>query len=198
MFCAICGKRVGRTVGPVSRGAIPRVRCINGRNCHNSSADFKLVERESIKALRSWLEGYKVKIDTVGFADDIAESKGVLQKLDEEAEKISAQMENAYNLVEQGIYTLDLFKERRKKLNDALDAIKQKRQIIELKIARMEESDDAHSNLIPQTEALLDSYESMSNQERNDMLKTILYKMEYRREAGGEIEIDLYPRLPQL
>lgn len=198
MFCAICGKRIGRTVGSASRGAIPRVRCVNGRNCHNSSADFKLVERESIKALRIWLEGYKVKIDTVGFADDIAESRTALQKLDEEAEKISTQMENAYNLVEQGIYTLDLFKERREKLNDALDVIKRKRQAIERKVARMEESDDAHSNLIPQTETLLDSYESMSNQERNDMLKTILYKMGYRREAGGEIEIDLYPRLPQL
>lgn len=198
MFCGICGKRVGRTTGPVSRGAIPRVRCVNGRNCHNSSADFKLVEQEVIKALQSWLEGYKIKIDTVGFAEDIAESRAILQKLDEDAGKIDAQMENAYNLVEQGIYTLDLFKERRSKLNSALEEIDRKRQIIKRKVARMEESDEVHSNLIPQTEALLDSYENMSNQERNNVLKTILHKIEYRREAGGEIEIDLYPRLPQL
>ena len=198
MFCSICGKRVGRTTGAVAQGSIPRVRCVNGRNCHNRTADYALVESEIIEALKTWLAGYRVRIETVGFSDDIERCKLQLETLGEEVTKLDTQMENAYNLVEQGVYTLDLFQERRQKLNVLLDELKGKKQRLERTLQKLEESNAQNSNLIPQTEALLESYESMSNQERNEILKTILYKIEYRRGEGGEVEIDLYPKLPRL
>lgn len=198
MFCSICGKRIGRTTGTVARGAIPRMRCVNGRNCHNVSADYEVVEQEIIMALKTWLNGYRVKLDTVGFSDDIAECKTKIEKLANEAEKINAQMETAYNLIEQGVYTIDLFNSRRAKLMASLNELTQRQTALEATLSKLEQSDAAQNNLIPQTEMLLDSYDDMSCQERNDILKEILYKIEYHREAGGEIIIDLYPRLPQI
>ena len=198
LYCSICGKRVGRTTTSQSTGAIPRMRCVNGRNCHNSSADYTVVEKEIITALRTWLEGYRVKIDTVGFADDIAEQKALLDKCDQELSKLNLQLENAFNLVEQGVYTLDLFKERREKLNDTIAEVKERRKRISAALEKLEASETCQSNLIPQTETLLESYDSMTNQERNDLLKVILQKIEYRKGADGKIEIDLYPRLPHL
>ena len=62
---------------------------------------------------------------------------------------------------------------------------------------RWEESSSAQSSLIPRTEALLASYDKMTEQERNDLLKMVLYRIEYHKEAGGEIVIDLYPKLPR-
>ena len=62
----------------------------------------------------------------------------------------------------------------------------------------MEQGDSTKSSLIPQTEALLASYDDMTNEERNSLLKKILKKIEYKKEANGKIEIDLYPRLPQI
>jgi hypothetical protein len=59
---------------------------------------------------------------------------------------------------------------------------------------RMEETDFSRSNLIPQAERLLSSYEQMSVPERNEALKAIVKRIEYRRERGGPVEIDLYPR----
>lgn len=174
------------------------MRCVNGRNCHNSSADYTVVEKEIITALRTWLEGYRVKIDTVGFADDIAEQKALLDKCDQELSKLNLQLENAFNLVEQGVYTLDLFKERREKLNDTIAEVKERRKRISAALEKLEASETCQSNLIPQTETLLESYDSMTNQERNDLLKVILQKIEYRKGADGKIEIDLYPRLPHL
>ena len=38
----------------------------------------------------------------------------------------------------------------------------------------------------------------MTPEEKNKLLKAILYKIEYKKELGGKIEIDLYPRLPRL
>lgn len=198
LYCGICGKRVGRTTSSQSRGGTPRLRCVNGRNCHNSSADYDVVEKEIITALRTWLEGYRVKIDTVGFADDIAEQKALLEKCDQELAKLNLQLENAFDLVEQGVYTLDLFRERRERLNSAIAEGKERRSRISTAIEKLEASETCQSNLIPQTEELLASYAEMTNQERNDLLKAILRKIEYQKGADGTIEIDLYPRLPHL
>ena len=198
IFCAKCGKRVGRTTGTVSRGAIPRLRCVNGRNCHNVSADYDVVEREIISALRSWYSGYKVRITTCGFADDIERCRKQISKLDDELTRLNAQLEMAYNLVECGEYTLELFKTRRVKINGEIEAARARRDSLETMLSKLETGDAEHSSFIPNTEKLLESYDEMTVKERNDLLKTILNKIIYLKDADGKITIDLYPRLPKL
>lgn len=198
LYCSVCGKRIGRTTTSQSRGSTPRLRCVNSRNCHNGSANYDVVETEIIAALRTWLEGYQVKIDTVGFADEIAEQRALLEKYDQELAKLNHQLENAFDLVEQGVYTLELFKERREKLNASISEVKEQRSRASVALEKLESNDACQSNLIPWTEELLESYDSMTNQERNDVLKAILQKIEYQKGADGTIEIDLYPRLPRL
>lgn len=198
LFCSTCGKRIGRTTGSKARDARARLRCVNGRNCHNVSSDYDVVEKEIISALREWLKGYRIKIDTVGYAKDIEALRNQNKKYATDLQKLNAQLENAYNLVEQGAYTLEIFKSRQEKLNASVAEVKEKISENEITIARMEQSDNAKANLIPQTETLLASYDEMSNEERNALLKEILKKIEYKKEANGKIEIDLYPRLPKI
>lgn len=198
LFCSTCGKRIGRTTGSKARDARARLRCVNGRNCHNVSSDYDVVEKEIISALREWLKGYRIKIDTVGYAKDIEALRNQNKKYATDLQKLNAQLENAYNLVEQGVYTLEIFKNRQEKLNASVTEVKAKVSENEITIARMEQSDNAKANLIPQTETLLASYDEMSNEERNALLKEILKKIEYKKEANGKIEIDLYPRLPKI
>lgn len=197
IYCACCGKRIGRTVTSRKRGAVPRFRCVNGRNCHNRSAGYAEVEREVIAALKEWLEGYKVKIDTQGFAGDIAKCDEMLAGLRAEKEMLQKQLDNAFDLVEQGVYTLDLFKIRREKIESSMDEVRMRTdQLIRAK-TELEEK-DALPHLIPQTEELLESYPFMTPDEKNKLLKAVLYRIEYKKEEGGKIEIDLYPRLPRL
>lgn len=122
----------------------------------------------------------------------------MLEKYDQELAKLNQQLENAFDLVEQGIYTLELFKERREKLNASISEVKEQRSRASIALEKLESSDACQSNLIPRTEELLESYDSMTNQERNDLLKMVLQKIEYQKGADGMIEIDLYPRLPHL
>lgn len=197
IFCACCGKRVGRTVTARSQGAVPRFRCVNSRNCHNSTANYAEVEREVISALRTWLEGYKVKIDTQGFADDIARCEALLVELEAETGRLQKQLDNAFDLVEQGVYTLDLFKARREKIEAAMDEVRGRIDQIKKTKAELEKK-DAIPRLIPQTEELLQSYPYMTPGERNRLLKAVLYRIDYKKDADGKIEIDLYPKLPRL
>ncbi len=198
LYCSVCGKRIGRTTSSAKRNTPPRLRCVNGRNCHNRSAYFDEVEKEIVSALRTWLKGYKIKLNTVGYAEDIQEARQKIKKIEQEQKKLSTQMDNAFDLVEQGVYTLDVFRERRAKLTLAMEDLQEKKARVEALLTRLETSQSVDINLIPQTEELLASYDEMTNEERNALLKEILDNVKYYKGADGKIVIDLYPRLPEL
>lgn len=198
LFCASCGKRIGRTTMSSKRGCTPRLRCVNSRNCHNGSSYFDVVEKEIINALRSWLKGYKVKIDTVGYADDIKLGKKRLEKLEQEKEKLETQLDNAFDLIEQGVYTLAVFQKRRAKITVSMEKLDEQIRNLHNEISALEISESTNNNIIPQTEELLASYDAMTNEERNQLLKEILEEIKYYKGANGQIEIDLYPRLPKI
>lgn len=71
LFCSIWRQANRSNNHDSSKKSCSASRCTNSRNCHNCSAYFDVVEKEIIGALKSWLKGYKVKIDTVGYTDDI-------------------------------------------------------------------------------------------------------------------------------
>lgn len=196
IFCARCGKRVERTVMAASQHAHPRVRCVNLRNCHNGTADYALVEREIIGALRSWLAGYRVKIETVGYGEEIRHGKARMRVLAQETAKLQKQLENAYDLVEQGVYTLPFFMERRERLTEQRTQAEEESAALGKRIQQLENSEAARGQLIPATEALLESYEDMTPQEKNKLLKVILSRILYEKGEDGKIVIDLYPFLP--
>ena len=197
MYCGCCGKRVARTTLAASQHGRVRVRCVNMRSCHNATADYALVEQAIIQALRQWLEGYRVKIESTGFAEEIASGKAQIEKLEQEIKTLQTQLDNAYDLVEQGVYTLDFFKVRRDRLNASLSETEARKEDIEKSIAQLEKNEASQSSLIPNTEALLDSYEAMTAEERNKLLKVILCRIEYQKGPEGKIVIDLFPQLPR-
>ena len=113
------------------------------------------------------------------------------------ASELNAQLTKTFNLVEQGIYTLEIFQQRRDSLTSSIAGARDRRLQAEKLLHDYEENEASRNSLIPQTTALLECYEEMSISERNAVLKTILEKIEYRKGKDGNIEIDLYPKLPQ-
>ena len=71
----------------------------------------------------SGTKAIKLRLKLVGYADDIKAAKKQLSRLDQDYKKISTQLDNAFDLVEQGVYTLDMFQTRRMKLTTQLDEL---------------------------------------------------------------------------
>ena len=194
IFCSVCGKRIGRTT---SGSGVARFRCVNHRNCHNGSCNYDVVEKQVIEALKIWLEGYKIKIQNKDYEEEISTCKKAMEQLSREYEQLKLQLENTFDLVEQGVYTLEIFKERREKLTNALNNNAHEQERLEVLLDKMENQTCNQSNILPQAESLLDSYEQMTVSERNVLLKTILSHIDYKKEKNGEVKIDIYPKLPQ-
>ena len=197
IYCAVCGRRIGRSTTGKPSGTLVRLRCVNARSCHNVSADYYAVEREIIRSLSEWLAGYRVKLDTGDFSEELADRCRRLEELSRDRARLELRLENAYALVEQGVYTADVFTARRDKLTDELDALAGAEQALEAELRALQSVSEAQMALIPRTETLLESYYDMDASERNALLKGILHRIEYRKEADGQITIDLFPKLPR-
>ena len=99
--------------------------------------------------------------------------------------------------MEQGVYSLEVFRERHDKLTGELAQLQEQQDTAEQSLRQFEADESTQQEIIPQTETLLASYDDLTVQERNELLKTILYKIEYYRGEDGIVSIDLYPRLPK-
>jgi site-specific DNA recombinase len=197
IYCAVCGGRIERTTASRKRGGGARLRCVNSRSCHNASADLQAVEQAVLEALRSWLEGYRVRVDAAGFSGEIAEGKAAAARLAAEQAQLEQQLDAAFGLVERGVYTLDVFQARREKLEAAIRDGKTRIAEINARTERLQSTDAARENLVPRTEALLASYAEMTAAEKNGLLRAVLYRIEYKKTGRGPAQIDLFPQLPK-
>lgn len=195
LYCDICGQRMVRKI-PTRPNDATRISCYGQRYCHNSSGDFAILEKLILEGIKNWFERYQIKLDTVGYAEEIQAQKDEIDYLDKQIEKSKAQLDKAFDLVEKGIYTLDVFAKRQEKLTKEIDDLKERRTISENEVARLENTVEASMNIIPATQHLLEYYDEMTVEERNALLKEILTKITYSREPKGEIKINLFPRFP--
>lgn len=207
IYCNICGKTMTR-LAPTSKTPYAALKCSN-RYCKNVSSPLYLVERKMIQFLEDWLESYDLKAKSYDelFTSDLELSvkKSAIQSEYNELSVIKEQLENAYNLVEKGIYTPELFIERSQALNSL---IREKEQIIEkLKeeyhSALLEQK--SREEFVPKVRKVVETYwEVQDMQSRNQMLKEIIQKITYTKEKpntrgdreNANFTLNIFPKIP--
>lgn len=199
--CHFCGSSM--VYRPYSKGK-PHLMCYN-KQCQNKSTRFDVVEEYLLKALSTWIENYQAEweiIKPVMEEESVANIKEkVLQNLNKELQELNRQKDNIHNLLERGIYTLDIYLERYQKLSDriqdTMQTISENEKIVKKEIKR----EKAQKNIIPRVKKVLAMYSKATNAlEKNKMLKSIIEYAEYRKDKnqrGDEFTLVLYPKLPK-
>ena len=82
-------------------------------------------------------------------------------------EMLDAQLDNAFDLVEQGLYTKEEFRRRKEKITGSQKDIQAQLDSFHERLPALKKQDDFHESLILQTEELPDSYEQMTAAERD-------------------------------
>lgn len=201
VVCDMCGHKMTRRPYP---NRAPSLICANS-NCKNVSTNLSIVERKIIEALRQWLSEYKIdwNIEEQKRIEPKVNIEKVLNKLSAERKKLKQQLDNAYDLVEQGIYSPETFIERSTALKEkiALNESEQKR--IKDESEADKKRTEQKRRIVPKVEYLLDVYEQMEDVEsKNAMLREVIEKVIYRKEKSGrwgnpeDFEITIYPKLP--
>lgn len=205
IYCAKCGKPMTR-LAVSSHNPYDKIKCSN-KNCRNVSAPMFLVEKELIKELRNWLEEYKLHLENSNYktADDNVTDKindNLLENLKSELEKVELQILKTYDLLEQGVYTADVFTKRNTLLSDKKREINKSISDITEKI---NVSNTKPSIGIPELEKLINTYEQLSDAaHKNNILKTLLVRIEYSKDKpntrsglyNANFDLTIYPCLP--
>jgi hypothetical protein len=206
IICGKCGRSMVRR--PYSGKYEDTLICSNS-SCKNVSSSLKLVEKHLLESLKAWLQEYKLKIDTTNLNNTQANTTELYQKalanLDKSIKTLNKQMNSLHDLLEQGIYTTEIFLDRSKIISGNIQQLTTQKNIliqeIELEMIREENQ----KNIIPKVERLLEFYESLPNAEaKNQALREILEKAVYNKDVNGrwhhspeDFELVIYPKLPK-
>jgi len=202
--CGICGRNMNRRPYPNSPASL---MCV-GPTCPNISSPLYLVEEKLLQVLEHWLEEYKLQINKLDGQENNLEISIIeksIESINNELETLNKQLNNLHDLLEQGIYNVDIFLERSKILNDKINVAKENKRELENKLNHITTMEENKKIIIPKIEKVLETYNrAESPKEKNELLKEVIDKVVYIKKEGGRwsgkidsFTLDLYPKLPK-
>lgn len=195
--CEICGSLMNRVNPRKATNARPRFRCKRARNCGCKSHVAVEVEEAIVEAMREWLDGYILNLGTeLPVEDDGLETS--LEMLHKRLEDLFEQQDTICDLHEKKEYSDRLFARRNAAIEAEIDEVEDAIADIEKQIAERGEVQTAQLNIIPNTQKLLENYDSLTGKEKNDLWKEVLSQVTYKKtEKKGRFDITIYPKLPR-
>lgn len=194
-----CGK-CGRTM--IRQNGWKDMLVCRNRKCDNVSSLFEYVEETLIDVLEEWLSGYRLQWKSGDIQEDQSEEK-IIEKsilsLRRELKKLEQQRERLYDLLEQGVYTTELFMERSERLAARISDVQTSIKKAEQELEEERERNRARAEIIPRVEHVLEQYKATTDpKKKNALLKSVLEKVVYikeKHERGKQFTLKVYPKL---
>lgn len=201
VVCAKCGRAMVRR--PYSNDYPDSLMCPY-TSCDTVSSTLITVEEALLSALRVWYADLSAEDPAPSrFDDDLRMTKAKLSSLRAELDKLRSQLARAYDLVEQGIYTPDVFLSRSRALSSQIEDAERAIVEAEKEQTRLELAVRTQTDQLPALRHVLDTYSAgLTPQQRNDLLRSVLEKVEYSKTCrerwgdGSDMQLRLFPRLP--
>ncbi|MNO54443.1 hypothetical protein D3C76_449160 [compost metagenome] len=178
------------------------LKCYN-KECDCRSSKFEYVEKAVISGLKEWLRTYKVELskhkreDTSGREVELKQM--AVAALEKEMSELETQRGRLHDFLERGIYSEDIYLERSQSLATRME---ENRLAIDHARAELQEAmnrEKQQNNIIPMIQNVIRLYErSKDPAKKNALLKSILVKVEYRKEKhqrNDDFDIELFPKL---
>ena len=181
----------------------------DGPTCTNVSAPLYLVEDRVIQVLEKWLNDYKFELKHNGVVDNNLEADVLeqnIESLNKELEVLNTQLSNLHDLLEQGVYSTEVFIKRSSILNEKIIVADKDKMILENELKKLSNVERQKRIIIPRIEKVLGLYNKLETpKEKNDLLKEVIEKVVYLKEEGGrwsgkvdKFSLKLYPKMPKI
>ena len=196
--CGICGRSLSRIT--YSNRNDVRICC---RKCkENVGSNIDYVENKLLQSLKLLLEDYKIKLinnDNSDIEMLLKINENSILNSRNELDKLKLQLNNTYDLLEQGIYTKDIFIERSNLLKQQIKEINKNINELESEKKQIIAKKNNKEILIPKIEKVIDSYyETTDIKMKNELLKSVLEKVEYTKitpKNKDDFKLKLFPKI---
>lgn len=196
--CGGCGKAMSR-ITYSNRNDI-RICC---KNCNsNVSSNINFVENRLLQALKLLLDDYKIKLinnDNSDIETMLKINQDSILNYKTESDRLNQQLNKTYDLLEQDVYTKEVFIERSSFIKKQLSEINSNIKKLEEEQKNILQIKNNKEVLIPKIENVIDCYnETDSIEMKNKLLKSVLEKVEYFKinpKDKDDFKLKLYPKL---
>ena len=166
---------------------------------------LSLVERAVLNGIQDLVDEYRLN-DTVPGPDinnAVKSKEKLIAEKEHELEKLNVQKMKQYDLLEQGIYTTEVFLERSNSIASSINSCQDSIECLKEEIRHDKELIDQQSSFIPRCENLLEIYWSLDTAAKNKMLKELIERVNYTKDVknafrmGNEATfvLDIFPRI---
>ena len=206
IYCGKCGSKMTR-LGRNSRNKYDTIKCTN-RKCDCVSAPIFLVEQSVLDSMRKWLSGYIYHINQQDLspaeADNSAEK--TIAELTDELKKIDVQINSTYDLLEQKVYTTEVFTQRNKALTERKDKIENRIARLRQSLITIQNDRIARQEIIPHIRYVIAAYKDCTTaEEKNALLKSVLNRIEYSKSEpnrrgcldNANFTVDVFPKVSE-
>lgn len=196
--CGICNKSLQR-ITYSDRNDV-RICCRKCKQNIGSNIDF--VEEKLLQSLKLLLEEYKIKLINNDDSDIevlLQINKDSLSNNESELEKLKQQLNKTYDLLEQDIYTKEIFLERSNLIKQQIGTINTNIENLKKERNKITKNKNNKQILIPKIEKVIESYYLANTiEKKNQLLKSVLEKVEYLKiapKSKEDFNLKLYPKL---
>lgn len=196
--CGLCGMSLERVT--YSKRNDVRILC---RRCkENVGSNIEIVEDKLIKSLQILLDKYKIELinnDNSDIDELLTINQQSIDNYLIELEKNKKQLNKTYDLLEQEIYTKEIFVERSNTLKAQIKEINSNIEILKEEKKKILKRKNNKEILVPKIENVIDSYYQTDNIElKNKLLKSVLEKVTYSKvdpQSKDDFKLTLYPKI---
>ena len=200
--CSKCGKNMIRR--PDSSKRISRTQLIcTTPGCPTVGSPMHVVEQVVLDALRARMDNFKLANPQNDENGAIKQVDSAIATIKKKLSKLQAQEQRTYELLEQGIYSTDIFLQRQKDLTAQKETLNAELQKLQQKQQSLKDIQKGKSEIIPNIEYVLANYDGASPEEKNRMLRRVIEYAAYSKskrmnpqtKTGGDLTITITPKL---
>ena len=207
VYCSKCGRAMVRRPYQ-KRGQEDTLMCPY-TSCSTVSSKLSLAEKAVIDGIKEIVEEYRLNNDIGVPSKDIdfgiAAKQNLIHEKESELERLNNQKAKQYDLLEQGIYTTEVFLERSKAIAESIQTCSDSIDKLKEEINRDKVLIEQQSAFVPRCEELLNNYWSLDAESKNKMLKSLIEKVVYSKNTknaygkGNEIsfQLDIFPKIQE-
>ena len=194
VMCGKCGRTLAKNSPSKKHNTAPWYFCRN--KCGGRSIKCDFVEEAVLKEMKDWLHNHIIQI-VADIPKNDNKYQNALEMVQNKIKELIEQQDTLCDLLEKKTYSQDLFNRRNAVLESELAQLKLDEADLLSKIENQSQKETQAVNFIPSAQRLLDNYDQLSVKEKNMLWKEVLEKVTVFRSQSDEINIQIYPRLPQ-
>lgn len=169
-------------------------------SCSTVSTDLDVIESDILDGLRLWLAEFPLGEAPEPAADQLLPLQNAVKDAEAERAQLQKQKAKAYELIEQGVYTVEIFTQRMQELSDRISAADARLTSLQEELTQTQHAQLRKQQLLPAVAHVLAVYDKTEDpEEKNRLLRTCLSKVVYhkstrdRSKQGSDLSLTLYP-----